>query len=242
MSARRASLTAVVAVAGATLLLAMLVVWSASIGPSRVLTGHGPPRPTATYSNVLPPIATLQSGGDFKRAQQRPARHSVVLTLIGDALAVAMITGILGVVLSGARRARDAWRNRRLPPPPPERVTFDLLEADEELVQTMADDAPAQRQLLLGGVPRNAVVAAWSRFEEQAARAGLGRQRWETSTEFTLRLLEHVHADDQSVRRLASLYHRARFSTHELGEDERAAAIAALDAVHASMVQRRVPR
>ena len=121
-------------------------------------------------------------------------------------------------------------------------VEFDLLENSGELAQEMAAGASAQRDLLLTGEPRNAVVAAWSRFEEQASRAGIDRSRWETSTEFVLRLLEAVHADDVAVSRLASLYHEARFSTHELGEPDRSEAIAALDRIHRSLRPREAPR
>ena len=48
--------------------------------------------------------------------------------------------------------------------------------------------------------PRNAIVACWDRFEEHAERAGLARRPWETSSEFTLRLLDLVSADRGAVR------------------------------------------
>ena len=101
-----------------------------------------------------------------------------------------------------------------------------------ELVATAGE----QRGLLsAGGSPRNAVVEAWHLFETSAGRVGAVRKPWETSSEFTLRVLDAVHADPHAVARLAQLYREARFSEHELTEDDRAAAVEALDAVHASL-------
>jgi Domain of unknown function (DUF4129) len=87
----------------------------------------------------------------------------------------------------------------------------------------------------MGGTPRNAIVACWDRFEEQAERAGLARRPWETSSEFTIRLLDLVSADGGSVARLERLYHEARFSEHPIGEEQRAEAVEALEAVHRSL-------
>ena len=99
----------------------------------------------------------------------------------------------------------------------------------------MRRDADEQFELLLGGSPRNAIVACWDRFEEQAERVKAARKPWETSSEFTLRLLEAVSADDVPVSRLESLYREARFSEHEIDESRREAAVEALRAIHASL-------
>ena len=81
-------------------------------------------------------------------------------------------------------------------------------------------------------------MRCWHRFERQAAAAGLVRQDWETSAEFTLRVLDLVDADSALVARLGALYREARFSDHPLGEAERAEALAALDAIHARLAGR----
>jgi hypothetical protein len=99
----------------------------------------------------------------------------------------------------------------------------------------MRRDATEQFELLLGGEPRNAIVAAWDRFEEQAERAGSARKLWETSSEFTLRLLDAVSAAPDAVSRLAALYREARFSEHEITESNRRAAVEALRDIHTSM-------
>jgi GrpB-like predicted nucleotidyltransferase (UPF0157 family) len=89
--------------------------------------------------------------------------------------------------------------------------------------------------VLRDGEPRNAIVAAWDRFEEQAERVGVARKLWETSSEFTLRLLDAVAAAPPAVSRLAVLYREARFSEHEINEANRQAAVEALREIHASI-------
>jgi hypothetical protein len=58
---------------------------------------------------------------------------------------------------------------------------------------------------------------------------------WETSSEFTLRLLDLVAAEDRAVSRLAGLYREARFSEHPMTEAHRAAALEALAVIHAGL-------
>ena len=108
-----------------------------------------------------------------------------------------------------------------------------MLEPPDAVALEMAADAAAQRQLLVEtDSPRNAVVACWHRFESQAETAGVGRHQWETSSEYTMRVLDLVDAYEPAVSRLAALYREARFSEHELTERHRADALAALDEIH----------
>jgi hypothetical protein len=125
------------------------------------------------------------------------------------------------------------WRRRH--EPEPVEVAFDPLDAPAALAGALAADARAQRQLLDTGSPRNAIVACWHRFEEQAEAAGVRKQRWETSSEFTMRVLDRLSADDAAVLHLAELYRDARHSEHEVTEDNRRAAAEALDAIHRSL-------
>jgi hypothetical protein len=92
----------------------------------------------------------------------------------------------------------------------------------------------------LGGEPRNAIVACWERFEEQAERVGLARKPWETSSEFTMRLLDVVSADPPAVSQLAVLYREARFSQHEITEANRQEALAALGLIRETIGSGRV--
>jgi len=237
MGAKRASVTAVAAVAGVVLLVSLLVTWASSIGPDRVLAGNGPathrasPSPTATSS--------APASGGLKSLQEvaRPPRHadhpladalfSVFLVL----LAVALVVGLL---LLG-KRAWERWQLRHRPRAPQDEVDFETLPEPQRVAEAIVRDGAAQRHLLEQGSPRNAIVACWQRFEEQAAQAGVRRRPSETSAEFTLRVLDHVRADGSAVMRLAALFREARFSDHPLGESHRAEAIAALDVIHAGL-------
>jgi hypothetical protein len=116
------------------------------------------------------------------------------------------------------------------------RVDFEVLPATpEQAAEEMVRDAGEQLALLLEGSPRNSIVACWHRFEIQAERAGIGREQWETSAEFTLRVLDLVSADERAVAELAILYREARFSDHEVDESARSAALDALERIHRSL-------
>jgi hypothetical protein len=116
-----------------------------------------------------------------------------------------------------------------------ESVEFDVLDDPTPLIEEMRKDADDQFALLLSGEPRNAIVACWDRFEDQAERVHASRKDWETSSEFTLRLLDAVSADESAVTRLEALYREARFSAHEIDEGRRQAAVEALRAIHLSL-------
>lgn len=237
MGARRASATAVAAVVGGVLLMTLLVAWAASIGPSGVLTGDGldPVRmtPSETESSETPSDGTTIN--DTERVLERTPGDNDLLRLIALVAELLLAAAAAYALYRGLRWAHQTWRARRRPDPRPVDVDFDVLGSPQVLADRLAAGAAAQRELLLGGTPRNAVVEAWSRFESEAAEVGVQRRSWETSSEFTLRVLELVGADSAAVAGLAALYREARFSDHELGEPERARALAALDAIHGSL-------
>ncbi len=238
MGARRASVVAVAAVAATVLLVSLLVTWAASIGPDAVLTGAGPAthRMSASPTDTATPSGTPTDARSQRDPRDRPQGHHPVANALLGVLAVLVIAALLGLLVLVLRRLWEAWTLRRRPPPEPERADFDALETPRRLATEMVRDADRQRELLEQGDPRNAIVAAWHRFEEQAAEAGVRRRPWETSAEFTLRVLELVDADSTQVARLAALFREARFSEHALGEPARAEALAALDAVHAGLL------
>ena len=80
----------------------------------------------------------------------------------------------------------------------------------EELAAAVAADRDAQLAAVQEGTPRNGMVAAWSRLEEIAAETGLARKRWETSAEFTARMLAGLPVD---VGRRASSSERSTAGT-----------------------------
>ncbi|MCW2767133.1 MAG: hypothetical protein JWO11_3092 [Nocardioides sp.] len=234
----RHTTSAVAAVLAAALLVVVLVTWAASIGPSDVLRGDGiaprrtdPTQPATTYT----PSATTPPT-DGERLQQRTPDGDANPVVRAIAFFIEIATLVLALyllwrLLRWARETYDA-RDRRVPAP--DDVDFEVISAPQATDEILADAEP-QLALLDVGTPRNAIVAGWHRFEVQALAAGFGRRHWETSSEFTLRFLDLVAADEHAVSVFAELYREARFSDHEIGEPARAAAREALSAIHAGL-------
>ena len=97
----------------------------------------------------------------------------------------------------------------------------------------LAVDVESARVALAGGSPRNAIVACWMQLERDAAAAGLPREAAETSAEYVERVVAASSVDPAPIRELAALYREARFSRHELRDDHRTRALAALNRVEA---------
>jgi hypothetical protein len=215
-------------------LMLLMVMFAARSGPERIFAGplHDPSLRPVDPSYSFAPLP----GGS---GQPREGRfHSnPILEAVGWVIKILVLVCVLWLLYRGARRLLQylAERTPRPKPKGPEHVDFDVLDDPEPLVEEMRRDADEQFELLLGGNPRNAIVACWDRFEEQAERVNASRKPWETSSEFTLRLLEAVSADAGSVSRLEALYREARFSAHEIDEGRRQAAVEALRAIHASL-------
>jgi hypothetical protein len=236
MTPQRASVTAVAGVMAAVGLMLLLVTWAASIGPQQVLRGEGnppsyetlpPSSPTASASSA--PGSTRPAGGGDNDLLFTIA--AIVATLLATIVVLAVVLSIVRWLLT------RTWR-RGEREPEPEEVVFDPLEAPAQLAAKLVEDAAGQRQLLESGSPRNAIVACWQRFEEQAGQVGVHRRQWETSSEFTLRVLDRVSADTSAVTTLAELYRDARHSRHEITEANRDAALEALDVIHRSLTTR----
>ncbi len=221
--------------AGVVLML-LLVVLAARSGPSGLF--HGTPRdpvfhvadPTTSSSSASPPVG-------HPRPLVLPHGHSSIpfASVIGAIIRYALFAWLLVLGYRCLHWLVEEMASRRRPEPPVLDVDFEVLEDPAPLVAEMRRDADDQFELLLGGEPRNAIVACWDRFEEQAERVGLARRPWETSSEFTIRLLDAVSADGSAVTRLALLYREARFSEHEITEQERSSAVDALRVIHASI-------
>jgi hypothetical protein len=218
------------------MVVTLLVAWAAAIGPGDVLRGDGPTvqreEPTDEPTETVSPGA---NGEDMEEQEGPPALVDLMAALAFGLQLLLLTVFVCGVVL-GARVVRESWGRRRDPrPPAPGQVAFDVLDAPDVLVRELAGGAAAQRELLRAGTPRNAIVEVWNRFETLASNVGATRRPWETSSEFTLRVLEAVDADSTAVTRLAALYREARFSDHELAEEHRAAALSALEVIHAGL-------
>ncbi|ABL80990.1 MULTISPECIES: DUF4129 domain-containing protein [unclassified Nocardioides] len=234
MTARQASTLAVASVVATALLVVVLGAWAASIGPSGVLRGEGPspagtPTVTESTSASAGPAAVDTTSAESRGTPPwvRAFALLVDLAVVVGLVLLAARYAVLPAVRSVRRRRRARLRRTT------ESLDFPVLEPPAAVAQEILADAASQRRLLAeGGSPRNAVVECWHRFETQAAAAGLARGAWETSSEYTMRVLDLVDAHQPAVTRLGELYREARFSEHPLTEAHRQEALAALDDIH----------
>lgn len=242
----------------ATCAVMVLVAWATLIGPDQVFTGPGPtPATLSTPTETClpldatigpdgdeivpdnprnlpycePPDTTRQDAETLVRQTDAPLWLRVLVGALEVLLLVAIVALVAFVVVSLARalRRRAGSHGER------ESIEFTVLDEPHRIAEQMAADADEQDALLRGGEPRNAIVDAWSRFEVQGERAGVGRQAAETSSEYALRILDLVSADTGAVNRLAGLYREARFSEHEMTEEHRSEALDALAGVRRSL-------
>lgn len=229
MSAGRAAAVAVVA---CTVLVAVLATLAASIGTDDVLRGDGPTRVAGSPEVPTPTPdagATPASGPDLTDQHDRPTWLAVVQTIVIGGFVVAALFGCAMLL----RRLRLPRLKRKAAPE--EAVDFEVLPPPSVIASAIAADADRQWQALLSGAPRNAIVACWNRFEVQAAAAGVRRERWETSSELTLRVLTAIGASPSAVIGLADVYREARFSRHEVGEELRERAVELLREIQDSL-------
>jgi Domain of unknown function (DUF4129) len=213
-----------------------MVMFAARSGPQRIFAGplHDP-----EFRGVNPsytPPAAPQGNGAFR--DNGYFHGDGFFRVVGIILEVAFAACVLWLLYRGALRLYEQLQYLRRRPKKrkdPGPVDFDVLDDPEPLREALRHGVDEQFALLLGGTPRNAIVACWDRFEDCAERVGASRKHWETSSEFTLRLLDSVSADDAAVSRLEALYREARFSEHVIDESRRESAIEALRAIHASL-------
>ena len=229
---------AVVSVVAGVGLVLLVLTWAAVSGPSGVIHGtphdgiyHAPPPPTMSADQGKighpPPID-----------RTRPKPTTGIWALIGLVLRW-LVRAVFAAALAWfAWWALQTLLARRRIRQAPVDAAFDIVDAPAQLARELVEDADAQFALLRSGSPRNAIVAAWDHFEERAELVGAARKPWETSSEFTLRLLSAVSADETAVSVLERLYHEARFSEHEIDEERRTSAVEALERIHASLRRR----
>lgn len=219
-------------------LLMVLVAWGTLVGPSAVFTGPGPtPSTVTTTTTSTAPID--EELADDPQQLARETKPPLWLTLLVWTFELLVLAAMAAFVVFVLSRARRAWRRRAARPGERDAVEFVTLDEPARIAAAITEDAAEQDAALREGPARNAIVAAWHRFEVQGARAGVARQRWETSAEFALRMLERVDAESDAVNRLAGLYRAARFSDHEITEAHRADALVALDRIRRSLAVRR---
>ena len=83
--------------------------------------------------------------------------------------------------------------------------------------------------------PRRAVVAAYLRMADAAEQAGAPRAAGETAEEFLQRLLSSLGVPGGPAVALTSVFERARYSYEPIGEEDRAAALTALEEIRSHL-------
>lgn len=191
-----------------------------------------PPAPPPTEVPSPPPIETLAPPEenpfeDFEPSWVMPAWVGELL----QALAIAAGVVLLGWFIWRVRKALEKPELRRAHEATTGGVALpDELEA--EVATSLSDAIAALRS---GVAVDDAVVACWRRLEAIAADSGVERRPTQTAQEFTVAILGHAVVDEAALSELASLYRRALFSTHQMGEADRDRAVEALESVAASL-------
>ncbi|MGZ4680082.1 MAG: DUF4129 domain-containing protein [Ilumatobacteraceae bacterium] len=216
-------------VAGAATGVAMvLLVLAASSGPVRIwITSPADVGPSSVDGTSPPDTVALQGSVPRDRSSGQPW-GALVSQILGVLLIVFVVTMVVWAVRLGIwpRTGRRRLRERR------DRQVTALPEVNECELEV---DVDAARIALAGGSPRNAIVACWMQLERDAAAAGLPRAAAETSAEYVGRVVAASSVDPAPIRELAALYREARFSRHELLDDHRTRALAAMNRVEAAL-------
>lgn len=136
-------------------------------------------------------------------------------TVIGILLAALIVVAFLAWLFWPApRRAAPArsWVT------PVDQAVSSAVEESLDALRSIAD-------------PRRAIIAAYSAMEVSMSRAGMSRRDSEAPAEFVTRMLNKVAGVSRDLERLTHLFELAKFSDHEVDEEMRSGAIAALSGI-----------
>ena len=125
-----------------------------------------------------------------------------------------LVAALFAVWWGGVRR-----RRARAP------ATQGLGEALADVLAETLDDLRAETD------PRRAVIGAYARLERVLAARGLPRRAAEAPLEYLSRVLGDLSVSPGAVHELTLLFERAKFSQHDVREEMKERAIAALQTV-----------
>jgi hypothetical protein len=170
------------------------------------------------------PVPALVSQPALSPPTQPPplSEASAVQQWIAGALAALMGPAVL---VGLGSLARWLWQRRPrravLIEEKPDTTPAGVIAADPDLPALVRGADQAERILAeTGGVPRDLVLRCWLALEDAAQASGVPRRPSDSPTEFTGAVLRSTQADRGSVDILLRLYHRARFSDHEITDDD----------------------
>lgn len=215
--------------AGAVAVLATIV-WAAASGPHAAIQG-GHVASTRTAAATPTPLTPKRHDFGARNTGYQAPTSTLDLSWVGEVLEVVVIVAFLAGLAMLARAAAERLRAR---------TTGERIDADFDVLPGEARDRLRRRTddlhaVLEHGSVRNAVVAVWLGFEDSVQAAGIEADPAETSTQLVTRVLHRLDVDPRAVGTLASLYHEARFSSHDLPETARDRARAALRVIDADL-------
>lgn len=199
----------------------LLLVWSSSTGSSLVGAPQG------TWSP--PPITLPEQPVDVALETRAPGTEGVsepgsINQWIVDAVQLVVLLGLVYGLLHILRAMTERTKRERTPPP---------TERDAELEALLdASGEDVRYRALTEGDPRNAIVACWVALEDAVHRSGVDLDPAQTASELTGSVLARWQVDPTAIRSLSAAYREARFSRHPITEEQRRAAVDALEKIH----------
>jgi hypothetical protein len=169
-----------------------------------------------------PPVSGLGSQPALTPVPPPTIAASPAQQWVGAVLAALMG---LAVLVGLVYLARWLWQRRPrravLIEEKPDTTPAGVIAADPDLPALVRGADAAERILAeTGGVPRDLVLRCWLALEEAAQASGVPRRPSDSPTEFTGVVLRSTRADPASVDTLLRLYHQARFSDHDVSDDD----------------------
>jgi hypothetical protein len=172
---------------------------------------------------IRPPTVPHTPPGKLKPGPKKPAKDALQPKfqwlpplLLGSVMLGAAVT-IAGAIYLRRRRG-DAWAEEAA-----------MLEAIDEVLSDSLDDLRAERD------PRRAVIRTYARMERTFAAYGVPRLESEVPQEYVDRVLDRLGVSVYSVRKLADLFSRAKFSPHAIDAAMKDEAIDALVGLRAEL-------
>lgn len=222
---RRGTPSTVVVAVLTTAVVLLLLLWSAGNGTPLVSSPQGTfgePRADTAPDPVLETARPQEQGQD--RRGREVAEWSFNLALLLWVMAVVALAVLLARWLG---RQRLEGQERR-----------ETAEEEQLVALLEATSDEVRYQALAEGDPRNAVVACWVALEDAVHRSGLREDRARTAAELTRSVLGRWDVDPGAITTLSEAYREARFSRHPVSEEQREAAVGALERIHVDLRRR----
>ena len=219
----------------ATAATLLLSAWVAAAGPvgifaAQSISGKLSSAPGEEYAS-----GAIRSGAAVKTRAGTTQTDSLMTAIVSWVLIIVLVAVAVFVLVAVVRSIRDTLARHRVDPDEEGAVG----ELTPERLRAAAQES---EELLARGTPSNGVIAAWVSLEDAITSAGIHQNEARTPAEIVTAVMRSYAVDAGALDRLASLYREARFSRHEVGEDMRDQARAALRQVTADLARAEAPK